>query len=325
MDESLEKNLQIAGPNAEYDKHAKRLLSHRIVLAHILVNVVSEFKGLQPESVIPLIEGEPEISTIPVNPGETNADKKVMPIVTGTNTESIISNEGSITYDIRFYVWIPNRKERVKILIDLEAQKKSNPGYDIVARGIFYGARMISAQLDTEFQIPHYNEIKKVYSIWICMNAPKYLENTALEYHIQPENIIGTTKHFGKYDLLSVIEVNLSKSVAKETDNLKLHRFLGTLFAPKLSAEHKIEILTTEYGISLSNDLKGRIGLMCNLSQAIEEEGIEQGIEQGMKQGMEENAKRIAIKMLQAGEPIEKIEEYTDLTKSELELLKQKR
>lgn len=64
---------------------------------------------------------------------------------------------------------------------------------------------------------------------------------------------------------------------------------------------------------------------MCNLSQAIEEQGIEQGIEQGMKQGMEENAKRIAIKMLQAGEPIEKIEEYTDLTKSELELLKQKR
>lgn len=48
MDESLEKNLQIAGPNAEYDKHAKCLLSHRIVLAHILVNVVSEFKGLQP-------------------------------------------------------------------------------------------------------------------------------------------------------------------------------------------------------------------------------------------------------------------------------------
>lgn len=57
---------------------------------------------------------------------------------------------------------------------------------------------------------------------------------------------------------------------------------------------------------------------MCNLSQAIEE----QGIEEGMKQGMEENVKRIAIKMLQAGEPIE---EYTDLTKSELELLKQKR
>lgn len=301
------------------------MLAHRIVLAHILVNVVSEFKGLRPEDVIPLIENEPEISTISVNPGETNTKKNLMPVITGNNTESKISNEGTITYDIRFYVWLPNRQEKVKILVDVEAQKNSNPGYDISARGIFYGARMISSQLGTEFEIPHYNEIKKVYSIWICMNAPQYLENTAIEYYIQPEFLIGKAKRLGKYDLLSVIEINLSKSLAGETNHLKLHRFLGTLFAPKLSAEKKIEILTTEYGIQLPNDLERRINLMCNLSEAIKEQGIEQGIKQGIQQGMKEKTRRIAMKMLQAGEPIEKIKEYTELTQEELKLLEQEK
>ena len=38
-----------------------------------------------------------------------------------------------------------------KIIINVEAQRKSNPGYSIVNRGIFYIARLLSAQLNTEF------------------------------------------------------------------------------------------------------------------------------------------------------------------------------
>ena len=42
-------------------------------------------------------------------------------------------------------------KERIKLIINVEGQKKFDPGYDIVTRGIFYCARMLSAQKDTEF------------------------------------------------------------------------------------------------------------------------------------------------------------------------------
>ena len=88
-------------------------------------------------------------------------------MITGMNTENTVPNEGKIAFDIRFYAWHPDRKSQCKIIVDVEAQKQKPGGYDIVTRGIFYNARQLSAQLDTEFEIPHYNKIKKVYSIWI--------------------------------------------------------------------------------------------------------------------------------------------------------------
>lgn len=282
MEESLKTALQAAGQNAEYDEHAKYLLSHRIVLAHILVHVISEFKGMNPENVVQLIEGEPEVASVPVNPGETNKNRnRVMPVITGSSLESKIAEEGTVTYDVRFYAWLPNQKQKVKIIVDIEAQKKSNPGYDIVSRGVFYAARMVSAQLNTEFRPPDYNNIKKVYSIWICMNAPGRIENTAVLYSLQPQNIIGSKAYYGKYDLISVIEVNLGKKLAGEADELRLHRFLGTLFASELTADKKTEILKEEYRIQMSDDFERRLHLMCNLSEAIEEKGIEKGMEKG--------------------------------------------
>ena len=68
--EGLKREMYGADLRASYDEHAKRLLAQKIVLAHILVNAVSEFKGMEPEAVVFLIEIEPEISSVPVNPGE---------------------------------------------------------------------------------------------------------------------------------------------------------------------------------------------------------------------------------------------------------------
>ncbi len=56
---------------AQYDTHAKRLLSQKIILAHILVKVIDEFKDMKPEQVMAYIEGDPIIGTIPVDPGLT--------------------------------------------------------------------------------------------------------------------------------------------------------------------------------------------------------------------------------------------------------------
>lgn len=62
---------------------------------------------------------------------------------------------------------------RVKLIINVEGQNDFYPGYDIVTRGIFYTAQLISSQLETEFTGSNYGDIKKVYSIWICLNSPK--------------------------------------------------------------------------------------------------------------------------------------------------------
>ena len=43
---------------AQYDASAKRLLGQKIILAHILIRVVDEFKGMDADTVASLIEGE---------------------------------------------------------------------------------------------------------------------------------------------------------------------------------------------------------------------------------------------------------------------------
>ena len=57
---------------AQYDATAKMLLAQKPFLANILAHTVKEFMGMDPLEVEGLIEGEPYVGTIPVDPGFTN-------------------------------------------------------------------------------------------------------------------------------------------------------------------------------------------------------------------------------------------------------------
>ena len=299
MDPKLKEDIIIAGPKAQYDEHAKQLLAHKEVLAQILSNVTTEFKGMEPCEVIPYIEGEVEISKVSILPGKTN-----MPKIKGTNLESKISGEGSSTYDVRFYATIPNQNSCMEIIVDVEAQK-DNPSYDLVARGIFYNARQISSQLDRDFIIPNYKDIKKVYSIWISMNSPKKLENSIVQYTIEPKAVVGNVTEFGKYDLQTVVLVNLSKQVAEQTEKLSLHRYLGTLFSTEMKPEEKFSLLEKEYG-PVDENMDKEVREMCNLSDML----------------VEEERIKLAKEMLADGKPDEEILKYSKVSKEMLADLK---
>ena len=53
--------------------------------------------------------------------------------------------------------------------------------------------------------------------------------------------------------------------------------------------KHKLE---DKYDMKMTTELEGRINGMCNLSDVVEERGIEQGMERGIKQGMERGIER---------------------------------
>lgn len=191
MGTELSKAIQATEKTQEYDNNIKFILSQKIILAHILAGTVNEFMGMKPEVIVPYIEGDPQIDKIFVEPGLTNTTSKIQ----GSNTEDAVPGEGSNTYDVKFYVRYPDEQKKgkkkdkeeklVKLLIDIEAQKDFYPGYDLVTRGVFYAARQISAQKGTEFEKCDYNNMKKVYSIWLCLSPPKYCENTIMRYSFQ--------------------------------------------------------------------------------------------------------------------------------------------
>lgn len=256
----------------QYDRNVKEILSDKIILAWILKYSVHEFKAYSIEEIAQSIEGEPQIESIPIEPGNFRAEK-----ITGLSTESVLMNEGMITYDIRFFVYLPSG-ESVKFIVNVEAQKNYTPGYDLVTRGVFYCARMLSSQLETEFTTDNYDGIKKVFSIWICMNSSEYAQNTITQYAIKQHDIYGTYTGKARYDLLSVIMVRLGKN-----DNSKneLIGMLSVLLSSDMPVREKKQILEKEYQIPMSRKLQEAVNIMCNLSDLVEEKGIKQGIEQG--------------------------------------------
>ena len=167
MKNELSRAMASADVKVRYDTQCKRVLSQKEILARILARTVKEFAGMSVEEIIPCIEGTPEIAVVSIDPGKTN-QKRVLHMeeekrIAGLANEDKVADEGEIYYDIRFYVHIPNEEGHIRMIVNLEAQKSYYPGYEIVTRGIFYDARMISAQLGTEFEHSKYDDMKKVF------------------------------------------------------------------------------------------------------------------------------------------------------------------
>ncbi len=56
MDTEIKNAVSATDQDAQYDDKAKRLLENKIILAHILVKTVDEFKGMNPKDVVSYIE-----------------------------------------------------------------------------------------------------------------------------------------------------------------------------------------------------------------------------------------------------------------------------
>lgn len=138
-------------------------------------------------------------------------------------------------------------------------------------------------QLDREFSGQNYNDIKKVYSIWICMNESK---NTLEKIYLTKQDLIGASRWKEMYELVNVVIIRLAKQMDEEKEH-ELHRLLGAMFLPELNIDEKNNVLENEFKIQMEGERKELLKSMCNLSQGIKEQALEKGIEQGREQGRE--------------------------------------
>jgi len=194
-----------------------------------------------------LIEGLPYISAVPVEPGLTNAVHfQNGQRLVGFNTENQELNEGLVRFDIVFYVRMKDGLSQ--IIINVEAQKDEPGEYEILNRAVFYVSRLISSQKERDFENSSYDDIKCVYSIWICMN---------------------------------IIMIGLAKELPEHDETYELHRLLGALLSRELTVDEKLDIIGKEYDIPLEENFRKDMSTMCNLSQGVKEEGIAIGRAEG--------------------------------------------
>ena len=293
MGTEIKNAVSVADHKAEYDERAKRLLGQKIILAHILVKTVAEFNGMNPKDVVDYIEGEPMIGVVPVEPGLTNMEKSVpaelglkdverlTPAkgtshpgkeragdrVVGFNTENAEINEGLVRFDIVFYVRM--RDGLSQIIVNVEAQKNASEAYSILNRAIFYVCRLVSSQKERDFVHMNYDDIKRVYSIWICMNMP---ENSMEHIQLARKRLLGDHEWAGKLDALNIVMIGLSRTLPERDEKYELHRLLAALLSKEMKPVEKLSLLEREYDIPVKAADRKEIFRMCNLSEGIVEE-----------------------------------------------------
>ena len=264
--------MNAAGDKAQYDTRVKRLLAQKIILAHILVKTVDEFKGMKSEDVVKYIEGEPSISVVPVEPGLANMEKTdaAGQRIVGLNTENAEINEGLVRFDIIFYVRMKNGLSQ--IIVNIEAQKDEPTEYKILNRAIFYVSRLISSQKERDFVNTNYDDIKQVFSIWICMNMD---DNSLSHIHLTKDEMLKPCNWKGNLDLLNIVLIGITNEIPEHDEKYEMHRLIGALLSSELKEQEKLDIIEHEYNIPISQEFREDVRIMCNLSTGIEERATE--------------------------------------------------
>ncbi len=300
-----------AGDKAQYDVRVKRLLAQKSILAHILVRTIDEFKGMRPEDVVSYIEGEPKIGVVPVEPGLTNAENKEGQRIFGLNTENAEINEGLVRFDIIFYVRMRNGLSQ--IIVNIECQKDEPSAYQILNRAIFYVSRLVSSQKERDFVNTNYDDIKQVFSIWICMNMDY---NCMSHIHLTKDELLEPHAWKGNLDMLNIVMIGVTNDIPEHDENYELHRLIGTLVSNKLKEHEKLEIIEQEYNIPVNKEFREEVTTMCNLSDGIEERAAERATER--------TEERIILSMYENDISLEQISTITKKNIDEIEQIIEK-
>ena len=98
----LAKNITAAGEKAAYDAACKRLLANKVILAWIMKSCMEEYEAHSINEIAErYIEGIPQIAEAAVNPDEDGYEGSEQ--IRGAKNEDSTIQEGTITYDIRFW------------------------------------------------------------------------------------------------------------------------------------------------------------------------------------------------------------------------------
>lgn len=314
MNTEIANAVNAAGDKAQYDTRVKRLLAQKSILAHILVKTVDEFKGMKLEDVVKYIEGEPSISVVPVEPGLANMEKPdaAGQRIVGLNTENAEINEGLVRFDIIFYVRMKNGLSQ--IIVNIEAQKDEPTEYKILNRAIFYVSRLISSQKERDFVNTNYDDIKQVFSIWICMNMD---DNSLSHIHLTKDELLKPCNWKGNLDLLNIVLIGITNEIPEHDEKYEMHRLIGALLSSELKEQEKLDIIEHEYNIPISQEFREDVRIMCNLSTGIEERATERATEK--------TSEKFILNMYKKGYTLDQIADVAETGVDEVEAIIKKK
>ncbi len=178
--------LMLAGLGIGYDTAFKLIFSEKSVLAFILRDCVGGYDGMTPQEIEQCITYGPVAHSIPIAPGLTNAPGSPLYArgdaptpLRGSRTEDKVPYEGQTAFDFYFEATAPQDGATVGIHVDVEGQAAYTDGtYPMEYRAQYYAARLLSSQYGREFARSHYEDLKRVYSVWLFADGPQELRGS---------------------------------------------------------------------------------------------------------------------------------------------------
>lgn len=295
------------------DDAFKKLFEHVNFLAPIILNVVPGCKKYSLEEIAKsinvqhVINGDAETS-VPVN-------ESIL-----TSIDQGQGDETTVYYDVLIHCSLPGVAERfyLNFYLDLEMQRKNDPGYPIATRGLYYCCRLISRQIES-LGDESYNQIQPVYSVWIIRNIEaKYLRNTIFEASMHGGFLNEYAKRLqgkllskkqdalnAQIDYLHLVLIYLSKELNFDNQANDLIKYLVSVFKNKVSDPE----LNPYAGFAKS--IMKEVNKVMTMDQIVRQEG------------RQEEKQETAIRMLKNGRSISTIMEDTGLILEEVKELQE--
>ena len=300
-DESVAGEGAVRSRKALYDAACKRVLSNKIILAWILKSLLAEFESCPVETIADsCIEGDPLVGGAGES-GDIGASHNLgvgtAPLIAGMGQGAPLAS-GDVLFDILFRAKAPGDGDwrgPVDLIINVESQHDFHPGYPLASRACYYCARLLASQHGVEFANSRYGDLKKVYSVWLCTDPPKFRRGTAnwydLREHVFPPGATGLPR--GDYDLLGMAMLYLGGEDTGERAGLKgLLNLLTTVFVSDASPQEKMRVLEEGYNIRGTAGLESEVRAMGSFADVVERRGFEKGKAKGIEEGIEKGIER---------------------------------
>lgn len=171
----------------------------------------------------------------------------------------------------------PGQNEPIGLIINIEIQNDDRPGRSITNRAEYYCARMITEQYGTVFTEGHYQDLQKVYSIWICPDPAAKRQNGIFRFPRKMETVYGNSP-FKDEDFDNSEYIVIFVGMLNDPNDNQIIDLLYTIFSNDITVEEKKQRLSSVYGIEMTREIESEVLEMCNLSKGIENRGEAKGV-----------------------------------------------
>lgn len=233
----------------QYDAHCRKMLSNCYILAWMMQETMEEYENLSRDFIRRCIE------------------KNIR-----------VDEEGMIC----FSAFVPKDMGEMNLMMHAEAVDYGENEYTLLAKGLKDGDKGTCSNYRDRGEAI-FGTLKKMYSIWLCINVPLCMGNTISIYNIRKKCGIGHVPEKKVEDELSIVMIYLDVKGNKEKGFFNL---LNTLFSPNLSYMHKKQILWNDYQIPMEKETEKELRLMSQLSQWVYDCGVKDVVVRLLKQNI---------------------------------------